>query len=230
MIGITIFLILLLITDINHYMNLLNNQRISMKINLKKIIFLPILIGNILFADYSTFPIESIEDRESMSLIRQKMNFSFLKLYELYDEYTTFSNTYFSTDGTIIIADTPGIANTQAGIELTPPIQDNLGTPYWWFTNDDNGKTSHKIWTEGTDGSGSGLNADLLDGLDSTAFHPAEDQGVSTSDDVTFFSMTAFNSVLIGASARLVALTNGVALEVYNQSTTNWVRQAEWTE
>jgi hypothetical protein len=42
--------------------------------------------------------------------------------------------------------------------------------------------------------------------------------------------LKAEDIVLIGASARLVALTNGVALEVYNQSTTNWVRQAEWTE
>lgn len=32
---------------------------------------------------------------------------------------------------------------------------------------------SNKIWHEGNDGSGSGLNADLLDGLNSTAFAPA---------------------------------------------------------
>ena len=32
------------------------------------------------------------------------------------------------------------------------------------------------------------------------------------------------------AVARWVSLTNGIALEAWSESTTNWVRQVEWTE
>ena len=37
-------------------------------------------------------------------------------------------------------------------------------------------------------------------------------------------------TVYIGEAARLVSVTNGVKLEVFSASTTNWVEQVVWTE
>lgn len=34
----------------------------------------------------------------------------------------------------------------------------------------------------------------------------------------------------VGSKARFVELDNGVALEVWSESTSSWVRQTEWTE
>jgi len=39
-----------------------------------------------------------------------------------------------------------------------------------WWANGGSGYSAQKIWTDGNDGSGSGLDADLLDGLNSTVF------------------------------------------------------------
>ena len=63
--------------------------------------------------------------------------------------------------------------------------------------------------------------------LADTALQPNTDimvAGVTTTGSVSAAS--------VGGEGiwRFITLTNGVALEVYKPSTTNWVRQAEWTE
>ena len=61
----------------------------------------------------------------------------------------------------------------------------------------------------------------------SSALQPNTDilvAGVTTTGSV--------NAASVGGEGiwRFITLTNGVALEVYKPSTTNWVRQTEWTE
>ena len=52
----------------------------------------------------------------------------------------------------------------------------------------------------------------------------------SGGDGKTGDTLTASKYVYVGTHSRLVALDNGVKLEVLDDATGNWIEQDEWTE
>ena len=80
-----------------------------------------------------------------------------------------------------------------------------------WWANGGSGYAAQKIWTDGNDGSGSGLDADLLDGIDSGSFLRSDVNDTATGS-ITFDQASQYfrkNSQTNYVSASLLAESYG---------------------
>ena len=70
--------------------------------------------------------------------------------------------------------------------------QIGVGNSGIWCSTD-NGVTKHSIWHEGNDGSGSGLDADLLGGLDSTRFYIGNFSAIDNQTNVASLGIGSYH-------------------------------------
>ena len=80
-----------------------------------------------------------------------------------------------------------------------------------WWANGGTGYAWQKIWTDGNDGSGSGLDADLLDGNQATAFATSA-QGTLATNALPRSGGTTSGTITLGTQLALVANNYGRGL------------------
>lgn len=127
----------------------------------------------------------------------------------------------FSTRTTIAIADTAAIANVSASKGILEVQQTSTGAAMMAFyrsgshgqyfgLDTDNvwkvggwtaGAVANKIWHEGNDGSGSGLDADTLDGFNSTAFARLAAAPTFTAGPITLATGTTGQVALLAGTS-----------------------------
>mgnify|MGYP006283063699 CR=1 FL=1 len=127
------------------------------------------------------------------------------------------SNTVNIGDNIITLnADETGVPSQNAGIEIERGTSANVAVLWneasdtWTLTAD--GTNYHTIWTAGNDGSGSGLDADTLDGQHATEFHAAGYSAFSgdsvAKDDITTRTDSGFYETSTGTTAEGWPVTN----------------------
>lgn len=102
--------------------------------------------------------------------------------------------------------------------EYTISTNRHIGGSEKYFTFSNTGTLSingSNVWTAGNDGAGSGLDADTLDGLNSTAF--AQLSGAAFTGGITATGLTTTGTIVVndGSGLDSVSLTNDGAIELF---------------
>ena len=106
------------------------------------------------------------------------------------------------------------LANSEDGSRIR--IRDDLR-----FTTDNFSSTNYKIWHEGNDGAGSGLAADVVDGLHASSFVRSDASDTLTGSTYTLSSSTDQKIILSGSNNPYIRFQEGTTNKAYIQWATS---------